>query len=63
MTGLALEVDGWPPEPCDTATPVPPTRAGHGSPYGNVPDGEPRAYRRTVTVGSIDNYQPQGDPT
>jgi hypothetical protein len=63
VTGLALEVDGWPPEPCDTAEPEPAVRTGHGNPCANVPDDVPRAYRRTVTVGSIDNYQPQGDPT
>lgn len=53
---------GWDIEPCDTATP-PPDRGSHGNPCANVPDEEPRAYRRIHTVGSIDDYQPQGDPT
>lgn len=38
MTGLALEVDGRPPEPCDTAIPAPPVRTSHGNPYAGVPD-------------------------
>lgn len=41
---------GWDIEPCDTATPPPPTRGGHGNPCANVPDDAPRAYRRIHTV-------------
>jgi hypothetical protein len=62
VNGLALEVDGWPPEPCDTAAPAPPIRGSH--PYASLADeDEPRAYRRTVTVGSVDDYQPLDRPT
>ena len=50
---------GWDVEP-DTADP-PPDRRGHGNPYANVPD-EPRAYRTTVTVGSIDDCEPGDQP-
>lgn len=51
--------DGWDVEP-DTADP-PPDRRSHNNPCANVPDDEPDAYRTTVDVGSIDDYEP-GDP-
>lgn len=43
-----LFLPGWDVEPCDTAEPPPAT--------------ERCPYRRTVTVGSIDNYEPQEQP-
>ncbi|MCY0928345.1 hypothetical protein OTB20_19510 [Streptomyces sp. H27-H1] len=55
MTGqLELWWPGWDIEPCDTAAPAVP--AGR-HPYANIPD-EPRAYRKTITVGSVDAYEP-----
>ncbi|MFE2326100.1 hypothetical protein ACFXD5_19595 [Streptomyces sp. NPDC059385] len=52
---------GWDVEPCETADPHDPDRRGHGNPYANVTD-EPDAYRTTVTVGSIDDYEPGDQP-
>ncbi|MET9467414.1 hypothetical protein ABZY44_21925 [Streptomyces sp. NPDC006544] len=36
---------GWEAEPCDTAEPE--------------STDQPRAYRKTITVGSVDDYEPQ----
>ncbi|MCX5407478.1 hypothetical protein OHA37_26895 [Streptomyces sp. NBC_00335] len=53
MTGLALEVDGWPPEPCDIAIPAPPVRTGHGNPCANVPTGEDRDVDTVIIKGEL----------
>lgn len=63
MTGqLELWQPGWDVEPCDTADPAPVDPGRRGNPYRNIPDDEPRAYRKTVTVGAIDNYEPGDQP-
>lgn len=56
MTGQ-LFLPGWEVEPCGHSDPDPDEQA-----FTDLHGAQPRAYRTTVTVGAIDNYEP-GDPT
>lgn len=54
---LNLWPDGWDIEPCDTAVA---DEQAFTDLHGRQP--QRRAYRTTVTVGSIDNYEPGDQP-